>query len=262
MRILAEQVSVWLTSQSARHYKVVGVTIFFLLLGIGGRFASVIKLLAAYLLVLAVISNGHRIQGFSHALFIRRFSYFVPYLLSFLWVSDLPNLGADLLPTTLGAACGGLLVLLNLKAFRRLYEPTLLYITGPYPVHLVATNTISMLGSAVIQEIFYKGLFVGNLFPIIGFWAVLAGGALFTLEHTFNKYSRGLFSSRDYLFQFTLSCLLGWVFVETGSLAAAIAGHLIYNMPIIAAELLHLPRLWSRFAGGETGGERQIAERG
>jgi hypothetical protein len=122
------------------------------------------------------------------------------------------------------------------KQWRLGFDRDLLELLPPVSPALLITQGWMLAGSAVFQELFYRGALV----TILSGWSppviVAAGTLAFVLEHTSNRWSTRANTGRYYLRLTILSVGLGFLAVEV-SLAAALAAHLAFNA-VPAANLL------------------------
>lgn len=139
----------------------------------------------------------------------------------------------------LGSVLGGPVLLIGVlfglamqatawRQWRLGFDRDLLELLPPVSLMLLGTQTWMLAGSAVFQELLYRGALVvilsGWPVPVI----VVASTLAFLVEHTSNRWSARDHSWRYYLQLTILSVGLGFLAAEV-SLTAAIAAHLAFN---------------------------------
>jgi membrane protease YdiL (CAAX protease family) len=95
-----------------------------------------------------------------------------------------------------------------------------------------------VVSNAVMEELLFRGLFLGRYEPLIGKWlAILSTGLAFTLAHTQVTYAPNLLSFL--LVTFVFSITWGWLMQKTGSLWASVLFHagadLLIVLPIFSS---------------------------
>jgi uncharacterized protein len=94
---------------------------------------------------------------------------------------------------------------------------------------------ISLIGSAVFEEIFYRSFVPSSIFLI----GMLLSGFLFSFAHYIQDYTRNFFDTKTYLILFGLSLVWYTSYIFTGSILPAIIGHFIYNLPSMIITAVH-----------------------
>jgi membrane protease YdiL (CAAX protease family) len=195
-----------------------------------------IALFAVTQLRLVVVSSAvywlddHRFPG---AIWARMTAYFIPDLLPFVLFAPRSPQGHGLSVAALAVALVPVLLILWARRIelRRSLNPRFLALMMPEVSNgRLALVLYNSLGSAVTQELYYKLFVIGGLLPLVGpTAAVILSAVLFAADHTVHPDAARFFSVRDYLGQMIAALATGAVFVYTGSIAPAIAAHLIYN---------------------------------
>jgi uncharacterized protein len=173
---------------------------------------AVAKLVQASLIVIGILAVA-RICGESfESLYIRK--------------------GRLFLGLSVGVITAAVLVVLSLlqPAVRALGAARLVSL-APWILLFVASN-------AFMEELLFRGLFLGRYEPLIGRWpAVLSTGLAFTLAHTQVKYAPELLFFLVVTFGFSIAW--GWLMLKTGSLWGSVVFHagadLLIILPIFSS---------------------------
>jgi len=194
----------------------------------------VLRCLATYLIVSCSNAGAYVVRGFAGAICLRRTLYLVPHLvpLALGW-QPIPPSWASPAGVLVGATIGAVMVACEHRRYRLLLSPQTAALLPPVGAGALAVETYSYLGSAVCQEIYYRGYLVSELSAALGAWAVPVTAAAFTLQHFLNRWSAHLFDVVDYARQAALSLALGATFLATGWLGGCIAAHVVCNVPSV-----------------------------
>jgi hypothetical protein len=157
----------------------------------------------------------------------------VPFVASLDWsVAPLPALA--------GALVGLLLLAPDATNLRRSLDPAWL---GQLPRPSggdAGRDLIIAGGSGVAQEYLYRGVLLAGLVPLMGWWAVPAVAVLFVAEHLVQGAGGSSFDRRDVATQAGLSLALGALVLASGSIAPAVIGHTLYNLPYVAQTIVRV----------------------
>lgn len=168
---------------------------------------------------------------FNGADWLRRTTYFIPYVLPFIFLS--PKIGSDSSFSflfILGAIVTGTSFLaLRYRDLKNMYDRELLSLFPKVSLREASLAMYSSVGSALLQELFFKAFVIRVLAPLIGtIPAVLFSSFLFVVGHILHYQ----FEWKDYIAQFGLSAVAGFLYVYSGSIVVAMLTHLTYNLPI------------------------------
>lgn len=169
--------------------------------------------------------------------------FFLPALV---WtVAVRPDPGAASALVVLGVVFGLAMQALDWKQWRLGFDRDLLELLPPVPTSLLVTQTWMLAGSAVFQELFYRGVLPAVLGGANLALVVAASTLAFVLEHTSNRWGKRAHGRVYYVRLTVLSVGLGLLAAEV-SLVAALAAHLAFNAVPWAQLLLrrrvHRPR--------------------
>jgi hypothetical protein len=128
----------------------------------------------------------------------------------------------------LGVGFGLAMQATDWKQWRLGFDRDLLELLPPVGPVLLLVQTWMLAGSAVFQELFYRGALAAILSGWTPAGVVVASTLAFLLEHTSNRWGTRAHGRRYYLRLTVLSLGLGFLAVEV-SLAAAVAAHLAFN---------------------------------
>jgi len=140
--------------------------------------------------------------------------------------------GRLLLGLSIGfVTAGACLVLTFLQPAVRTLGSAKLMSLAPWILLFVVSN-------AVMEELLFRGLFLGRYEPLIGQWmAILSTALAFTLAHTQVTYAPNLLAFL--LVTFVFSIAWGWLIQKTGSLWASVLFHagadLLIILPIFSS---------------------------
>lgn len=90
---------------------------------------------------------------------------------------------------------------------------------------------ISLIGSVIFEELFYRKYLVGALQPSFGMWTVFFSAALFSVAHLFHVQRKLYFKGFSYLILFFLGSFYSYAYLLTGHFIVCILGHILYNLP-------------------------------
>jgi len=135
------------------------------------------------------------------------------------------------------------------------FDRVLLGLMPPMRLVTVVLRSYQTLAAAIGQELLYRGVLYTLMAPTLGWTVVPVSTALFVLEHMGNRWAATLFS-RAYLLRVGgLSLALATVAYATGSLWAAVLGHIAFNLVPVA-------QLGFRYAVSERFGELDTEDLG
>ena len=183
-------------------------------------------------------------EWFNGADWLRRTVYFLPYLLVFLiFVPKAPVAIVNVwLCLLLSVLIGIIFLLPRLKELSPFFNKDAILFFPPVSFREKAISTYSLLGSAFLQELYFKGFMLAILFPIVGVWmANLIVAFFFVAEHIVH-YQVSQFRKTDFIAQFLLSLFAGGLYMISGSIWTAIIPHLVYNATIA---LTYHVRYWT-----------------
>jgi hypothetical protein len=133
-------------------------------------------------------------------------------------------------------------VAVHLSDWRRVrlgFDRGLLELMPPLRSSTAALRGYQILAAAIGQELFYRGVILVLLGPTLGWWAVPASATLFVLEHLGNRWASAVFDPFYVARISVLSAVLSTISYATGSVWAALAGHLAYNLFPVAQLAWH-----------------------
>ncbi|MBO8164928.1 MAG: CPBP family intramembrane metalloprotease [Brevibacillus sp.] len=168
---------------------------------------------------------------FPGAMWVRRTTYFVPYLAVFLFFTPLPPepLVQHLSLIFLAVAIGVVLLAPRMKELYPLFQKEIVLLFPSCTFSKTVLEVYSLWGSAILQELYYKGVVIAILYPYVGKWvAVLISSFLFVIEHYLHFYAKD-YGRKDIIAQFCMSVSSGFLYVITGSLLTAVLVHVTYN---------------------------------
>lgn len=175
-----------------------------------------------------------RDNWFNGADWFRRTTYFIPYVLPFTFSSHKIGGGTSFsFLFILGAIVTGVSFLaLRYRDLQNMYNRELMAFFPKVSLREASLEMYSSVGSALLQELFYKAFVISVLAPLIGaIPAVLLSAFLFVAEHIVHFWAANLFEWKDYIAQFILSAVAGFLYVYSGSIVVAMLTHLTYNLP-------------------------------
>jgi len=171
---------------------------------------------------------------FTGAIFIRRTTYLIPYMLS------LPFLESKVFVQSyvwmyyfIAIFIGACLILPRIQQLKNLYNKELIMMFPPITCGRALIEIYTLIASAVFQELFYRVFLISVLYPIVGIaTSILMSAVFFVAEHALHPISESSFKLDDHIFQFIMSIAAGILFMSSGSLLVPILIHLTYNMSI------------------------------
>lgn len=122
-----------------------------------------------------------------------------------------------------------LFILLRKEELQIALSPDFLTLLEPIPLDVKLRLIIAYFLGAVVQEIFYRGILITALKPIIGWPVIVISAIFFVVEHIF--HGPGAFDRYDYVLQTLLSILCGAIFFVFGDIIACMLVHIFYNVP-------------------------------
>lgn len=152
--------------------------------------------------------------------------FFVP-MLAWALVTR-PGFGGPAAGLAVGAAFGFAMQATEWKQWRLGFDRDLLELLPPVASLQVLVQTWMLAGSAVFQELFYRGALPALLSGWPAVVIVAASTVAFVGEHVCNRWAARTHGRRYYLRLAVLSVGLGLLAAEV-SLAAAVAAHLAFN---------------------------------
>jgi membrane protease YdiL (CAAX protease family) len=192
-------------------------------------FAAIATVYAAQLLAPLVRRYAFRTEGaVSEVLFVLPFGIFFAGYAA--WIVRYPVAWR----WSWGGVCAGIAAAAALRAaewpaLSTMFDRDLLGLIPPIRITIVVLESYMLLGSAVFQELFYRGVLFQLLGPIIGAWTIAVTTAAFTVEHLANRWAATLHSPAYYIRMTVFSAFLGGMIWVTRSLAAALVAHVLYN---------------------------------
>jgi membrane protease YdiL (CAAX protease family) len=213
-----------------------------------------LRMVAAYAMLLAVDRYGYYLCRKSAAGFwLRRFVYLAPLLVPLFLVDQRPSWRWHGTAVALALSVTLVAVILNMPAIRRMFNPTLAELIGPPGAWYVAAETLTKVGGAVLEELFFRWYVLAVVQPYLGWWSLPVLGAMFVAHHGVHPRAAQLFSGVDYVGQFIAGAGYSGVAIMSGSLLAPVAGHLAYNTLMLAGVYYRLPRVLRLVAGSRVG---------
>lgn len=192
--------------------------------------AAVATVWAMQLIAPAIRRRSLSMEGWaSEGLFAAPFVlFFLPYVA---WaVLARPPLAWDWTGAVLALVAAGSVYASNWRQLRLGFDRELLEIMPPLHFTTAALRSYQLLAAAVGQELFYRGVVFEFLRPTIGWGVVVVSTVLFVVEHLGNRWA-GAVLDIAYVVRITiLSTILATIMFMTGSLWAALLGHVIYNL--------------------------------
>lgn len=171
---------------------------------------------------------------FIGAIWLRRSIYFLPHILVFNYYLESNFEQKNVIIYCFIAIFVGILfIIIRIKEISPFFMKEFLNFLPPISSYKLKVEVFSLLVSAIMQELFYKGFVIVVLLPKIGvFWALIISSLLFVSEHILHHSSSKIFMKKDFILQFLLSLIAGMLFVLSGSLIVAVMVHFTYNLPI------------------------------
>lgn len=163
----------------------------------------------------------------------REFLFNLPFALFFVpalvWaLVTRPGFGGPAAGLAAGVAFGLAMQVTEWKQWRLGFDRDLLELLPPVGPVQVLVQTWMLAGSAIFQELFYRGV-LPKVLPGWPTVVIVAASTLaFVMEHACNRWATRTHSRRYYLRLAVLSVGLGFLAAEV-SLAAAVAAHLAFN---------------------------------
>lgn len=185
-----------------------------------------------------IIRKGHLIKNnlFPGAVWFRRTVYFLPYILFYFLFgsSSRMELTHLVLWFVISILLGAALLLIRKRELTTIYNKEFIIHFSPLNRKEAILESYSCLGSAILQELFFKGFILNLLFNIINpIIAVIITGIFFTEEHILHYYAKNSYESKDYILQFLMSTLSGVIYLYSGSLSISLISHLIFNLSLV-----------------------------
>ncbi|EKF36482.1 MULTISPECIES: CPBP family intramembrane glutamic endopeptidase [Bacillus] len=176
-----------------------------------------------------------RVRSFPFSDVIRPIIFFVPFIMPVFFFT-LPNfiLNAGFKAYLIAILSSLIGLSLHYKDFQPYFYKDFYTLLPVLPLKWFIITEISLIGSAVFEEIFYRG-FVPKSSLLI---EILFSCGLFTVAHFIQKPTRQEFTLKSYIVLFIVS--IGWYFSYkiSDSLVPSIIGHLLFNAPKIIASFI------------------------
>ncbi|MFD1608803.1 CPBP family intramembrane glutamic endopeptidase [Oceanobacillus luteolus] len=167
---------------------------------------------------------------------IRSLLFFLPYILPiFVFRVDIfEGYSNHLLIFIFGLMFVVLLHFFNISEYRIMFDPALIDFMKPINLNNFLFRLLESYGSAITEEIFYRGFVLFILISYINpIYAILITSLLFISNHLYNRHAEDRFTYKNLFMIFCLSCVLSGVFYYTQNIFYCIVLHLIYNTPQI-----------------------------
>ncbi|AQZ62467.1 unnamed protein product [[Actinomadura] parvosata subsp. kistnae] len=192
--------------------------------------AAVATVWAMQLIAPAVRRRSLSMDGWaSELLFASPFVlFFLPYVA---WtVAARPPLTWDWAGAALAVTTAVAVYASNWRQLRVGFDREFLEIMPPLHLTTAALRSYQLQAAAIGQELFYRGVVFEFLRPTIGWAVIVVSTVLFVVEHLGNRWA-GAVLDRAYVVRITvLSTALATIMFVTGSLWAALLGHVVYNL--------------------------------
>ncbi len=176
---------------------------------------------------------------------VRRTLYFLPYILFFFMFGNDRSIDSsgNLYASVLIAIVLGLgFVLFKLKDLMTIFNKQYILFFAPITLSEALLQSYSLVGSAILQELFYRGfIFTTILLKEGPIQAIFFSSILFVSEHVLHQHAEKLFHWTDYMMQFLLSVLSCALYLYSGSVIVAILIHFMFNAPLAVNQFY---RLW------------------
>ncbi|GAB2959295.1 CPBP family intramembrane glutamic endopeptidase [Nonomuraea fastidiosa] len=201
--------------------------------------AAVATVWAMQLIAPAVRRRSLSMAGWaSEVLFAAPFVlFFLPYVA---WTAIVrPAFAWDWAGAVLAVVVAAAVYASDWRRLRLGFDRELLELMAPLRLSTAALRSYQLLAAAIGQELFYRGVLFAFLVPVVGWWAVPVSTVLFVVEHLGNRWA-GTVINVAYVVRITvLSTLLASIAYVTGSLWAAVLGHVTYNLFPVAQIVWH-----------------------
>ncbi|NOW07501.1 CPBP family intramembrane metalloprotease [Clostridium beijerinckii] len=193
-------------------------------------------------LVFIVIRKAKNIKDnfFYGAMWIRRTIYFIPYILPLIFFSPkVLNESNLLLNIFISIIVGICLILFNINGIKNLYNKDIMLLFPPITFNDLSIELYSSIGSAILQEFFYRVFLISSIYHIVGgVLAILISAILFVAEHMMHSILNNSFTIKDYIGQFIMSTLSGILFIKSGAIIVPMLIHIIFNGAISISYIL------------------------
>jgi hypothetical protein len=158
--------------------------------------------------------------------------FFLPYVAWSLAVR--PTFGWSWAGVALAILAGAAVHATDLRQLRLGFDRTILELMPALRGATALLRAYQTLGAAIGQELFYRGVLHALLTPTLGWAVVPVSTLLFVVEHAGNRWASTVFDLAYLLRIGALSAALGVIVYTTGSLWAALVGHVGFNLVPIA----------------------------
>ncbi|WP_277506366.1 CPBP family intramembrane glutamic endopeptidase [Paenibacillus sp. PastF-1] len=187
---------------------------------------------------LLTVRTAHLIKDrlFPGAVWLRRTVYFLPYLLFYFVYHPDSALKTNhaLVWIIVSLLLGTLLLLLRKRELTTIYNREFITYFSPMDCKNACLESYSSLGSAILQELFFKGFILSLLLPVINpLLAVVLTGFFFTEEHILHYRAKNSFEIKDYLLQFLMSIISGLIYWQSASLFIGSISHIVFNLSLV-----------------------------
>ncbi|ARP44578.1 hypothetical protein GTHT12_03709 (plasmid) [Geobacillus thermodenitrificans] len=183
-----------------------------------------------FLLVLLFQILTPSVRGFRFDWYIRCFLVVVPYSLPFLFgYPHSFNTSFSVWKVFLMIILILLLLGIQYKRIRPLFDKDIIAFLPRINKYEFGYSLFTAYGSAIFQELFYRGFVLSITLPTLGYYSVLISALLFVSDHFGNRHAAKNFEIQDYIYHFVLSIILGLTFISTGKWEICALGHAIYN---------------------------------
>lgn len=187
---------------------------------------------------LLTIRTAHLIKDrlFSGAVWLRRTVYFFPYLLFYFAFHPDSALETNhaVVWIILSLSLGALLLLLRKRELTTIYNREFITYFSPMKCKNACLESYSSLGSAFLQELFFKGFILSLLLHVTSpLLAVVLYGFFFTEEHILHYRAKNNFELKDYLLQFLMGTISGFIYWQSASIFIGSISHIVFNLSLV-----------------------------
>ncbi|GMQ59553.1 hypothetical protein AN1V17_39500 [Vallitalea sediminicola] len=210
----------------------------------------VILLFATLICIMFINHIAYKIEDnkFFMATFVRRTLYFIPYIIAYIirnkYYTNVDEIskfqkGNILIYSLLGIIVALLFLAIRLNDFRVLFNKDIISMS-PLKTKKTLLNIYSNIGSAVTEELFYKGVVFFVLYNY-GFGFIISGivtSLSFMSIHNTQRYSSNFYTFKDYSVQFLISFIGCMLYLLSGYIAVPMIVHITYNLPMVVNDIM------------------------
>lgn len=163
--------------------------------------------------------------------FFRKNLYLYPFIFAMVMFNDVVQVDFQLklIPLLCVTILPILLYLTNISSVALYLSSDLIKMMQPKPSIYHIYEIWSLLGCAVFEELFFRGIVIGLLFTSMGTFSVMLSGILFVSYHYSLVWSKGSFDKEDFIRQFIFGVLSGAVYIIFNNIIYCIIAHIGFN---------------------------------